>query len=207
MRPIFAAPVLLMGFAVCSQAIISTDVFTPVTPQQFVINFGMTTMSDGTQLPPFTLSFLFGYALVPSNYPTPFTFQMDNSSINPNTSSTFSPPAFSGISAPTLTSTGNKTSWTFDASNSSLRLSSTDVLFTIQYDPMSFDVIFFLDPNWPLPTFPTPEVVTESDNKGGGSPGTASGNLEVAPEPATLGMLAAGLALLAGESYRRRKRA
>jgi hypothetical protein len=184
--------------------------FTPAAPELFTINFGSTSLPDGTVLPAFTFSFDFNYALTQSNYGSGFQFQMDNSEINPNTSSAFSPAPITIVSSPTLTATtvgtSGKSSWGFRAATSYLMLSNTNVSIVLEYDPPMTSVIFQLNPNGDLlfiPTIETPSA-TESGapTNGSGTVGTTTLVETPTPEPGSLWMLAAGFAFI-GAKIRR----
>ena len=188
MRSNMAAPLLLLSLTAPVLA-------GPVAPQLITIDFDATTLTNGNQLPAFTFSFYFSYSLDGSNYPVPFVFKMDNSSIDPHTGLPFATAPFQMVSTPVL-SNPDQASWIFDPIQSSLQLSSTDALFTIHYDPPMWDVFWVLDPPLPIPWTPTPVPIVPRDNLGGKGKGSASGKVSISPEPASYLLFGAGLGLL-----------
>ena len=210
MRRLAFTVAMLLSFALHSQAGAITFTFTPASPEVFSVNFGAVTLGDGvTHLPAFTFSFAFNYALNQANYATGFTFKMDNSELNPNTGMPFTTPPITNISAPTLTPTGGpKSTWLFDPALSYLTLSATSVEIGVDYDPPLTSAIFVLDPLNDMVFVPTLENTQVNET---GNPSASDNSTTLVetptPEPATLGMLAAGLAGFAFTFRRKRTRA
>jgi hypothetical protein len=198
--------ILLLSCAVQAAA----NTYVPATPTVFTVNFGAATLFDTTQLPGFTFIFSFNDSLAPSNFATGFTFQMDNSEMNPNTGMAFTPAPVTVLFAPTVTATsipnGEKPTWTFDAVNSFITVTSTSVEIGVQYDPPDLSVFYDLIIPDPLPIFTTPESTTVKDQGGRPATGTQTTTVKTAtqPEPTTFCLLGAGLALM--EVHRRRRR-
>jgi hypothetical protein len=206
MRSLGLTSILLLSCSVQAAA----NTYVPATPTIFTVNFGAATLFDTTQLPGFTFIFSFNYSLAASDFTTGFTFQMDNSEINPNTGMAFTPAPITVLFAPVVTATsipnGEKPTWTFDAANSFITVTSTSVEIGVQYDPPNFSILYDLIIPDPLPVFTTPESTTVKDQGGRPATGTQTTTVKTAsqPEPTTFCMFAAGLALLAVRRGRRR---
>ena len=188
------------------QLIADPVVFTPAVPTIVTINFGALSLPD-EQLPAFTFIFDFNYSQALSNYGTGFTFLMDNSENNPNTGLPFSTAPITLVSTPTLTATsGSKTSWLFDAHDSFVTVTSTGVEIGVAYDPPNFSILYDLIPLPPWPDVPTVVPTnTSNNNNQKGQAGTTTVGTKVGPEPASLCMMAAGLAILLRKVHRKRR--